>query len=490
MKNSKIKLLLALCLLNTLNFAQCQSPNQKSPKENAKSSALSPNEQVDKLFAEWDNDHSPGASVAIIKDGTIIYKKGYGMANLEYDIPNTPSTIFGIASLSKQFTAFSILLLEKEGKLSLEDDIRKYIPEVPDFGTTITIRNLATHTSGIKEQNFLLRISGLLFDDAITRKRVLKLITRQKELNFTPGAELSYSNTGFGLLAEVVARVSGVSFAQFARTNIFEPLKMINTLVHDTREGIIKHRASSYEEYEGGYKNAILNMNIVGSTGVFTTVEDLSLWVQNFSNPTVGDADLINKMNTPTILNNGETTNGALGQFLGSYKGLNEISHSGKYAGFRAYLLRFPDLEFSVIVLANYGEIFVPDLAYEIADIYLKDKLIIEPEKETAEEKASSTKKPFDESSVVLSDFEGGYFSEELLTYYTLKVVDNQLRVQNIRMDDDILLKPVSDNVFSGDVWFFTSVEFKRDENNQVISFKVYGEGSNITVKKLMNTIK
>ncbi|MEB2774622.1 serine hydrolase domain-containing protein [Algoriphagus sp. D3-2-R+10] len=483
MKNFKIRLILTLGILNILNSALCQSHSQELAKENATSSILSANKQVDKLFAEWDNDHSPGASVAIIKDETIIYSKGYGMANLEYNIHNAPSTIFGIASLSKQFTAFAILLLEKEGKLSLEDDVRKYIPEVPDFGITITLRNLAEHTSGLKEQNFLLRMSGLLFDDAITRNRVLNLITRQKELNFVPGNELSYSNTGFGLLAEVVARVSGVSFAEFTRTYIFEPLKMTSTLVNDTREGIIKNRASSYEYHAEGYENAILNYDIIGSTGVYTTVEDLSLWVKNFSNPIVGDADLIKKMNTPTILNNGETTNGALGQFLGNYKGVNEISHSGKSAGFRAYLLRLPDLNFSVIVLANYGEIFVPDLAYKIADIYLEDQLVVQPEKETTDEIASSVPTSND-FSTSLSDFEGDYFSEELLASYTLKVVDNQLTVQNIRMDD-IILNQVKENVFSGNVWFFSTVEFKRDKNNLVTSCIVSGEGSNITIKKI-----
>ena len=182
-----------------------------------KPKALTPGDQVDELFAPWDNKDSPGAAVAVVQNGTIVYKKGYGMANLEYDIPNSPSTVFHIASVSKQFTAFSILLLEKAGKLSLDDDIRKYIPEVPDFGKTITLRHLATHTSGMRDQWNLLAMAGWRLDDVITKEQVLKLVSKQKALNFNPGEEFVYCNTGFTLLAEVVARVSGQSFAELPR---------------------------------------------------------------------------------------------------------------------------------------------------------------------------------------------------------------------------------------------------------------------------------
>jgi CubicO group peptidase (beta-lactamase class C family) len=178
------------------------------------------NEKVDELFDKWDSSKTPGAAVAIVKDGSIIYKKGYGSANLEYDIPITTSTIFHIASVSKQFTVFSILLLEKEAKLSLEDDIRKYIPEVPDFGKTITLRHLASHTSGLRDQWNLLAMAGWRLDDVITKEHVLKLISNQKELNFNPGEEFLYCNTGFTLLAEVVSRVSGQTFSEFTAQNI------------------------------------------------------------------------------------------------------------------------------------------------------------------------------------------------------------------------------------------------------------------------------
>ena len=343
-----------------------------------KPKALTPGDQVDELFAPWDNKDSPGAAVAVVQNGTIVYKKGYGMANLEYDIPNSPSTVFHIASVSKQFTAFSILLLEKAGKLSLDDDIRKYIPEVPDFGKTITLRHLATHTSGMRDQWNLLAMAGWRLDDVITKEQVLKLVSKQKALNFNPGEEFVYCNTGFTLLAEVVARVSGQSFAEFTQANIFSPLKMKSTLFYDDHEKIVKNRAYSYHE-NNSYKKSVLSYANVGATSLFTTAEDLSLWAVNFGNPVVGDSTLIRKLNTLAVLNNGKTFGGALGQFVGNYKGLNEIQHGGADAGYRSFLTRFPDEKFSVVVLSNAAEFNSGDMAHKVVDIYLKDKIKKEP---------------------------------------------------------------------------------------------------------------
>ncbi|WP_297793927.1 serine hydrolase [uncultured Eudoraea sp.] len=341
--------------------------------EKIKPRAETLNGQVDELFTVWDNKETPGASVAIVKNGSIIYKKGYGMANLEYDIPIVPSTIFHIASVSKQFTVFSILLLESEGKLTLDDDIRKFIPAVPDFGKTITLRHLANHTSGLRDQWNLLAMAGWRLDDVITKEQVLKLVSRQKELNFEPGEEYMYCNTGFTLLAEVVARVSGVSFATFTKERIFKPLNMVNTLFYDDHEKIVKNRAYSYYSDSSGYKKSVLNYANVGATSLFTTVEDLSLWALNFSSPKIGSPELFAKMNTPAVLKSGKTFGGALGQFVGKYKGLNEIQHGGADAGYRSYLTRFPDQNFSVAVFSNDASFSSGSMAHKIVDIYLKD---------------------------------------------------------------------------------------------------------------------
>ncbi|MGK0448825.1 MAG: CubicO group peptidase (beta-lactamase class C family), partial [Polaribacter sp.] len=268
MNQKIIKLSFLLLLLTPVSIIQAQIEKHK---------------QVDELFTVWDTDNTPGAAVAIVKNGVIIYKKGYGSANLEYDIPITPSTIFHIASVSKQFTVFSILLLEKQGKLSLDDDIRKYIPEVPDFGKTITLRHLASHTSGLRDQWNLMGMAGWRPDDVITKEHILKLVTNQKELNFEPGEEYTYCNTGFTLLAEVVARVSGESFAEYTEANIFQPLQMNNTLFYDDHEKIVKNRAYSYYSDDTGFKKSVLSYANVGATSLFTTVEDLSLWAMNFN---------------------------------------------------------------------------------------------------------------------------------------------------------------------------------------------------------------
>ena len=279
------------------------------------------------------------------------------------------------------------MLLEKAGKLSLEDDIRKYIPEVPDFGKTITLRHLATHTSGLRDQWNLLAMAGWRLDDVITKEHVLKLVSKQKALNFNPGEEFVYCNTGFTLLAEVVARVSGQSFAEFTQANIFSPLKMKSTLFYDDHEKIVKNRAYSYYE-NNGYKKSVLSYANVGATSLFTTAEDLSLWALNFGNPVVGDTSLIRKLNTLAVLNNGKTFGGALGQFVGKYKDLNEIQHGGADAGYRSFLTRFPDEKLSVVVLSNAAEFNSGDMAHKVVDIYLKDKIKKEPVVEAKKEES------------------------------------------------------------------------------------------------------
>ena len=355
-----------------------------------------PDKQIDQLFTAYNNPQTPGAAVAVAKDGKIIFKKGYGSADLEYNIPITPATIFHIASLSKQFTAFSILLLEGEGKLSINDDIRKYIPEVPDFGKVITLNQLMHHTSGLRDQWDLLALAGWRLDDIITKAQVLRLVSRQKDLNFNPGDEFLYCNTGFTLLAEVVARVSGQTFTEFTRIHIFQPLKMNNTLFYNDCEKIVKNRAYSYHADSTGLKKSILSYSVVGATSLFTTVEDLSLWAMNFENPVVGK-DIIEKMNMKGILNKGDTIGYAMGQGIGVYKGLKFNAHDGADAGYRTSLWRFPDQKFSVNVLSNFASFNPSGMAMRIADIYLKDKEVTKtPKKEeeaNMENKASSDNK-------------------------------------------------------------------------------------------------
>lgn len=336
-------------------------------------------DKIDQLFIPWDKNDSPGAAVAVVRDGKIVYKKGYGIANLEYDIPITAKTVFHMASVSKQFTAFAIASLAQEGKLSLNDDIRKYLPEVPDFGRTITINHLVHHTSGLRDQWSLLILAGWRLDDVITKDQILKMVSRQKELNFNPGDEYLYCNTGYTLMAEIVARVCGESFPQWTKENIFDPLEMKHSLFYDDHEKIVQNRAYSY--YIGdssGYKKSVLNYANVGATSLFTTAEDLSKWAINFDHPVIGNPALIAQMEERGILNNGDTITYAFGQAVGVYKGLKIISHSGGDAGYRTYLGRFPDQKFSVMVLSNLASFDPSSMAMSIADLYLADHLVEE----------------------------------------------------------------------------------------------------------------
>ncbi len=443
--------------------------------QSIKPKAVTQNEQVDELFTVWDTNNTPGAAVAIVKDGAIIYKKGYGMANLEYDIPITPSTIFHIASISKQFTVFSILLLEKQGKLSLDDDIRKYIPEVPDFGKTITLNHLASHTSGLRDQWELLSMAGWRMDDVITKEHILKLISKQTELNFNPGDEYAYCNTGFTLLAEVVSRITDMSFAEFTEANIFEPLHMSNTLFYDDHEKIVKNRAYSYYSSIGGFKKSVLNFANVGATSLFTTVEDLSLWSMNFSNMTVGDASIFNTMKTPAILNNGKTFGGALGQFVGEYKGLNEIQHGGADAGYRSYLTRFPDQNFAVIVFSNSAEFNSGRMAHKVVDIYLKDKFKIE--ETTVTDKEDSTSEAIVVDQNILNTYVGKY---ELQPNFIIEVTieNGQLSAQATGLAS-FLIKPISITEFIP-LEFEAKIEFIPNNGNNVQSIKLH-QGGEIT---------
>ena len=336
--------------------------------------ADTPHGRVDQLFAPWDKKGTPGAAVAVVKEGKIIYSKGYGEANLEYHIPITPSTVFHMASVSKQFTAYAIAVLARKGKLSLDDDIRKYLPEVPDFGETITIRHLVHHTSGMRDQWNLLAAAGWRLDDVITREQILRLVANQKELNFSPGDEFLYCNTGYTLMAEIVAKVSGKSFAEWTKENIFDPLNMDNTLFYDDHEKIAENRAYSYgHHYDGSFKKRILSYANVGATSLFTTAENLSKWAMNFDYPLICNQDLIDQMEERFVLNSGDTIAYAFGQGVGEYKSLKRISHGGSDAGYRTYLGRFPDQNISIIVLSNLSSISPGSLGMKIADIYLSE---------------------------------------------------------------------------------------------------------------------
>jgi len=344
--------------------------------------------RVDRLFAEWDKPGSPGCALGVIQDGKLIFARGYGMANLEYDIPITPKSVFRIGSTSKQFTAMCMALLEEQGKCSLDDDIRTYLPEIPVYDRPITIRHLIHHTSGVRDYLTLMSLAGMRDDDYLVDGEVLDLIARQKSLNFTPGDDRLYSNSGYFLLSVIVKRVSGQTLREFAREHIFEPLGMANTHFHDDHTMIVTHRASGYLPTEdGGFRICMTTLDMVGDGGVFTSVDDLTKWDTNFYDNRLGSGGegLIRRMLETGHLNNGEPFTYAMGLNVGEYRGLKMISHGGAFVGFRAEMIRFPEQRFSIICLANLGTFQPTRLARRVADIFLADVF-----PETSEEKTTT----------------------------------------------------------------------------------------------------
>jgi CubicO group peptidase (beta-lactamase class C family) len=333
-------------------------------------------QKVDQIFARWNKPDSPGAAVVVLKDGLIIHKRGYGMANLKNGMPITSSTVFEIGSIAKQFTAMAIALLAAQEIVSLDDDIRRYVPEISDFGKPITIRKLVYHTSGLRNWEVLFKLTG--YQGEKNSRQVLQMVSQQKELNFDPGEEYTYCNTGYLLLAEVVQRVTGQSFREWTKVNIFKPLNMTHTNFCDDPAGLAKNRALGYmPNRNGGFREIKYTWAVPGPTSLFTTAEDLAKWMKNFADRRLGGPVVMEQMLQRGMLNDGSRLDYACGLEIGEYRGLKRIYHQGGWSGFRSVLIFFPEQKFGVIILSNLGlGAFNPmPLANRITDIYLKKKL-------------------------------------------------------------------------------------------------------------------
>jgi CubicO group peptidase (beta-lactamase class C family) len=368
-----------------------------------------PAERVGKLFSRWDHDTTPGGVVAVVREGAVVHRRAFGMANLDFGVANTPQTLFHIASVSKQFTAFAVLLLQQDGKVSLDDDVRKYVPEMPDFGHRVTIRHLLHHTSGLRDQPHLMWMAGWRFEDEVTMDDALRLASRQRTLNFAPGEESMYSNTGFTLLAIIVERVAGKSLAEFSRERIFQPLGMSHTLIQDDHHRVVKGRATSYRPARGGgYECMSFSDSTAGQTGVVCDVEDLAKWDRNFDEATVGGKALVAEMLTPGCRNDGQATRYAAGVGIDQYRGTRIEEHSGSIAGYRCHYARFPGHRLAVIVLGNTEDLPATDLAHQVADIYLEKQLT--PRQATADASpAPAPPVPVEVPSAVLDAYVGDY---------------------------------------------------------------------------------
>ncbi|MBI9043414.1 MAG: beta-lactamase family protein [Anaerolineaceae bacterium] len=397
--------------------------------------------QTDEIFSKWDKKDSPGCVLGIIKDGQFIYKRGYGLANLEYSIPLSPHSILDIGSTSKQFTALCILLLSRKGKISLDDPIQKYIPELPEYEAPVTIQHLVHHTSGIRDYLELMYFAGMPFENDYQEPEIISLIARQKQLNFIPGEEFLYSNSGYLLMAEIVKRVSGKDLRDFAQENIFAPLKMTQTHFHNNFKEIVKNRASAYAPLGSEVKGFKIDMGIfdvLGDGALYTSVEDLFLWDQNYYHNILdgGGQDLIQAMEEKFSLNSGEIINYAFGLDVTEYKGLKLVRHGGAWYGYRAEMLRFPEHQFSVICLANLGTMNPTGLALQVADLYLAEAL-----KETMHKKEEEF---IELSNEALKSFTGFYQNEDATFTGFIRLIDDQLLLDF--MGEKIKIKPIADN--------------------------------------------
>jgi CubicO group peptidase (beta-lactamase class C family) len=368
--------------------------------------AAAPDPKVDRIFAQWNHPSSPGCALSVLRRGSAIYTKGFGSANLEHNVPITPHTVFDIGSISKQFTAMSVLLLAKEGKLSLDDDIHKFIPELPLYEAPITVRNMLHHLSGLKSYTDLLDLAGVPEIDQTTDADALALIARQTTLNFPPGRQYLYSDTNYFLLALVVQRLSGASLREFARRRIFEPLKMTSTHYHDDHRMIVPHRATGYAPgRDGGFDIDMSNFEELGDGSVMTTVEDLARWDRNFYTPVVGGRSVIDQLQELGVRSDGSRTPYAMGLILDRYRGFARVQHTGEWVGYRSSLIRFPRQQLSVIVLCNMiGDLDPLALSERVADRYLDFGAQHAP--------SSSAPSPAD-----LASYSGAFWNSETFEY-------------------------------------------------------------------------
>lgn len=330
--------------------------------------------KIDSLFMGWTEANHPGGSIGIMKNGSVIYSKAFGLASLEYQIPNTVETIFNVGSVSKQFTAMGIVLLQERGLLSVDDDIRKYLPDMPDFGHKITIRHMLHHTSGMRSLHAMLGLAGWRDDDSRTNEDLYRFMLKQKDLNFIPGDEYLYCNTGYMLMVNIIENVTKEKFPQWMKINVFNPLGMKDTYVEDRYDRIVPNNATSYYNTGEGFFRAVEYWGYVGSGNVHSTTSDLLIWLQNFSTPRTGWESSFETLTTTDNLNDGSINNYAFGVFMDDFKGYSKIQHGGAIGGFRAYSSHYPEEELSIAVLTNYSSSNSGGIERNLANILLEDK--------------------------------------------------------------------------------------------------------------------
>ena len=424
-----------------------------------------PSKLVDQLMARYDRDDAPGAAVAVWRNGRTIFSNAYGVANLTYDIPFEVNTRTNIGSTSKQFTAFAIMLQAERGQLSLDDDIRVHLPELPEFEETITVRHLITHTSGLREFLNLLRMSGRRLDhgDYIGRDELIEIVKRQPALQNAPGTEWNYNNTAFGLAAVIVERTSGQAFHEFMADNVFGPLGMTRTMVRPTPEHIVKQRSVGYTPSGDGFVEISDFGGAVGAGSIYTTVEDLQTWAENYASPRIGTAEIVEEMMTSYVLTDGKETGYGYGLSVDTQGGLKRVSHGGADVAHRSMLAYYPEINAGITVQSNHAE-FNSSVAFQLAAAFFDDAIDPEPEEATAEVG------DFDPTSYNPEDFDemvGRYAIDNMPTFIlTFTREGNTLYIQATGQSR-FEVAPTSDSTFALNV-IEASVTFHRNSDGDV----------------------
>lgn len=443
---------------------------------NSEAIATDPEKRMDQLFASYDNDYTPGAVYAVYKDGKIHSSKSYGMANLSHNIPFEKMTISNIGSVSKQFTAMAILLLEKEGKINLEDAVRKHLPEFPEFNHTITIRNLLNHTNGLREIFNIMSMRGWDMGDVLIKEEALNIVQRQKNLQGKPGESFNYNNTAFILLTEIIERIGDKPFPDWMKANVFEPLGMKNTLVRKDPYFIIPNSAQGYSPGEKGYQEQGDLHTSSGAGGIYTTAEDMTKWMGNFHSKKLGGKAVIEKLTTPNITANGDTIPYSLGLFVDDYKGLMAYHHGGADIAHRAMLKFFPEINAGVFCMSNNGAFPSNVMNDKIADVFFKEHFT---EKEETKKEAVSIITLTPET---LKKYEGEFKATigPVIKYY---LEDDKLMAQPDGQDARAMLA-TSDTTFnySG---VDASITFHKNKSGEFASATHFQSGMELLMNKV-----
>ena len=434
--------------------------------------------RIDAIFADLAGER-PGAAVGVVMGGEVVHRAGYGTAHMDHSIPITPGTVFDIASISKQFGALAALLLESEGRLDLDADVRGYVPELPDFGVPITARQLIHHTSGIRDWPHTMALGGIGFTDVISFEKILRMLYHQQAINFPPNSEYAYSNTGYNLLARVIEVQSGMTFREYTESRIFGPLGMTRTHFSDDYLEVVPGRAESYApvtEAEGGaegegFQRMPNQLTALASSSLHTSIDDFIRWMRNYETGQVGGEEMLRTMVRPGVLTGGDTLDYAHGLGVGDYRGLRTFGHGGSWVGYRTNFVRFPEQDLSIAVFCNVADCDPTGRARRVAEVYIGDLMGPEPEAPEPEPDAEGPSLTAEQ----LREYAGSYRSPELDSTYDLEVDGEGRLVASHWRNDPSVLSPTGEDEFTGDQWYLPEVRFVRDRAGRVSGFTVTG---------------